>query len=1621
MPRVTQGRVDPDSADSTSRRARPSRPHWTRWLIRGALLVVGLVVVLVVALGQPPVATGLAKAVLSRIHPLPRSSLQVSEVRGDWLSHLEIRGLRLTRGDTLIAGIESLDLRYGLASLLTGELRVRSVAVEGLVLTPELWSGAPEAERPKTQGPPLTLARLLRGRFYGGPAFRIDRLSLRGSLRADSAVTPSVTTLALDARQVRLGRAFSFAIDTLRAQRQRPMSGVELDLIAQLDAGRFEASRIHFRGDSSAVEGHALVEIDPRDSLTMARLVLSARPLDLRDVTALVPRLALDGALAVDIDVRGMRRDRLSGTIAASTPDLRMGAWRFEDTRIHATLNEGRSQIDLTGSLAGARIDIGGWARPFDAAPTYDLTVAANRFPSRIPGVEGWTRFAERASSQVSMRVEGTGFARPVANLHGTTDGRVGRLSIDGRVDLTRGLAWSVRRLRLDAVDVARLIGDSARSSVSGTLITTAREATAASRHLAAELDLDPSTYGAWRVTDGRARATLDGVSVGASLQLATEAGRVEIDSLHGRWEDRGVFRLIGARFRDLDLAKLTGNPSQSSRIAGRMSGRFQGLRALATPPGGLRALREGRVSGEGRLDLEPSRWQQQRIAGGSLGLSLAGGAVRFSGRIDAEGGRVDLAGRGRPFDAAPSYALESARFSDLDLASWTGSEGLRSRFNGSVTASGRTGTGPNTSGTWQGRLHLERSRFGEATIEGGDVTGSWSEGLARLDGIMRMGADTVSARGEIVARGKDPHGQAQLSMPLAVIAAMAGDTSKTTGAVTARATFAGLEPRTARLDGTVIGRGAIGQARLDSLFAGFHLREGVLALDTLIARSNVAVAAGAGRIALFDSTADSHLRVTLRVNDLAPIRRLMSADTAAVDTATMDFQMVASRGVRRFDLKSSLRSLAWNSARLQRAQGSVSGELDSHWRPLRTRAQASLARLRGMGLVVSDAVAHVEVEGNQTRFDLDGSGDQRHRLRLIGSTTSNSVVRHIAIETLNIQADSASWSLKTPAAIDLGADRVDVKAFDLRSATGRIAAQGVIDRRGQQDFRLEMKDVDLDVVSALLGRPGVSGVLSGHLALEGPAGAPRGSGTVQLALLTDDQPAGVMRSTLAWDGSRLGFGGGFATPKGDSIGWTGDLPLALSLAVSDSAHAVHVGEGDVDVRISARRFPLAGLSPLLDPQAIGELEGTLDIDLRLKGTSRAVQGQGQVQVTGGVVPLPGLGATYQDIDVRADFQRDRLVFARAHATSDKGTIDARGDLRFIGVTRVEPKLHIDSRKFVFIQTTDLRAIASGKIDLTGTLTSPIVRGSATIENSSFYLTPTEVAEGEQGAAVQLTEDDLRMLEETFGDVKTAAPNAVLQLFDASDLDLNIRLERNNWVRQRARPKLAVALTGDVRLKKAPHAEPQLFGRIEPLPNRGYVEQFARSFDIKGGEILLNGSMKDHRLDLQAQYKPPASSEDDADETVINLDVEGSPEKPKLILSSEPPMSEVEIVNFIATGQSPDKSSSGQSSSLAKDIGLSQVTGFAEEAAQEAIGLDVLQVRFDALQGATLVAGRYLDNQLYVGFRQPLQYKESGTQESGVTNQTSVEVEYAIYRWLLLNLQGETSKVRSFFRVRHAY
>jgi hypothetical protein len=67
------------------------------------------------------------------------------------------------------------------------------------------------------------------------------------------------------------------------------------------------------------------------------------------------------------------------------------------------------------------------------------------------------------------------------------------------------------------------------------------------------------------------------------------------------------------------------------------------------------------------------------------------------------------------------------------------------------------------------------------------------------------------------------------------------------------------------------------------------------------------------------------------------------------------------------------------------------------------------------------------------------------------------------------------------------------------------------------------------------------------------------------------------------------------------------------------------------------------------------------------------------------------------------------------------------------------------------------------------------------------------------------------------------------------------------------------------------------------------------------------------------------------------------------------------------------------------------------------------------------VAGRYLNQEIYIGVRQPLQYRDKGLNSSQNPFQTAVGIEYEAYRWLVVNLQGEASLLRSFIRASHAY
>jgi translocation and assembly module TamB len=158
------------------------------------------------------------------------------------------------------------------------------------------------------------------------------------------------------------------------------------------------------------------------------------------------------------------------------------------------------------------------------------------------------------------------------------------------------------------------------------------------------------------------------------------------------------------------------------------------------------------------------------------------------------------------------------------------------------------------------------------------------------------------------------------------------------------------------------------------------------------------------------------------------------------------------------------------------------------------------------------------------------------------------------------------------------------------------------------------------------------------------------------------------------------------------------------------------------------------------------------------------------------------------------------------------------------------------------------------------------------------------------------------------------------------------------------------------------------------------------------------------------------------------MEVAGGVNDLRLTLGSEPAMETTDVLSYLATGRpaasaaefgasSGGNGLSGQGASLA----LGTVAGLLEEQGGDRIGLDVVEIRQGGPDGTTVVAGRYVSPRLYVGFQQPLVERNQGEgiEENGL--RTQVEVEFAAFRWLLINLQGGRSELRWFFRTRHAF
>jgi hypothetical protein len=757
---------------------------------------------------------------------IPGATTSVTDVAGNYVSGIQLRGVRIVRDGKIVFGCDTIRATYRIPELLSTSIKIRRVELAGPVIN--LWQSAGGSWNPfppqvrKKSSPPSS----------AGPKVIIERFSIaHGS-----------ATLQPNARPAPLALRFAAAGGKLRLP-------------------RLTVSSLQIQTDSSVVVAGGAIDLPIGGrKLNLAELDLDARPLWLPDLAGILPSLPEGGrarlrarmrddgseeglslvALLEDLQLSPLQKGLsaltpVSGRIAldlrgerANRFDGRAGAELFDSSgalRASLKLNQGKADLEIAGRYGSSSIRIGGWARLFDSVQSYDLGARLRARPSRgslLPPSK-WLGHAERV---IAVRLRGQGlpphhaFGWAAARIDpprdntallasGKIDARLmgqraeftARADVaSGAVDLMGTTSWSsplelrVTRGSLDKVDLATILSDSGWKALSGTF--------------SGGFDL---------VAGGGLRVALGSQLNQTGLRLKARLGS-------------------SGSARTLDLTELGFEHLALEKF--RVTQRSMDLNGFGSLRASGKTLERAVMSGH--LELRDSRFEREEISRARLTARLERGAVLTRAELDASSGRLALSGTLRPFDQVPSLRLHQTRFTDLDLGRLLNKASLTTRLSGTLAGEGE-GRSPKNARI-AGTLELDPSTINRLGLDGGRVEASLNRGQLELVGSVRSRGDSLVIGAALSPFEGRPKVKLLTRVPLAQLSSVLRpkDSLETEGAAYLALSGTLGRPDSMRLQAELQADGRVGGVELDSLKARLRLQNGVVEVDSLTLESNV-------------------------------------------------------------------------------------------------------------------------------------------------------------------------------------------------------------------------------------------------------------------------------------------------------------------------------------------------------------------------------------------------------------------------------------------------------------------------------------------------------------------------------------------------------------------------------------------------------------------------------------------------------------------------------------------------------------------------------------------------------------------------------------------------------------
>ncbi len=1383
-------------------------------------------------------------------------------------------------------------------------------------------------------------------------------------------------------------------------------------------------------------------------------------------------------------DLSGASLSELSGSITAAVDDTRYGVTRADSVRLRATLNRGSTTYDLTGRVNGATLDGSGRAEPFADMPTYELAASfreldaeafgAAGFPTQMNGRltldgRGASASTVRASTQLMLEpsvVNDLSIRAGEASLTLVPDsaaGRVefttpnGRFLVVGMTQLDSSERFRVDTARVDNIDVADLMADTTDSRLQLTGQAAGRGFDPATMEVNGSVDITDSFYGTVQLDSLRSEVSLARGDLSAMLRAAVNDGQIELTASGRPFDSPLTVTVEQGRFRRIDIGKWSEGEAATSDLNGSFSASMTGGRDLADP---------ATLTAAATVRLDSSRINKETVRSATVNGSLTRGTVNADASLTLPSGTSSVIAMARPFDDVPEIRITDGTIRGVNVGRLAAVDGLDTDLSGSVTGSARGTDLASLDG--RATLQFADSRINRAPLDQARLTMRIRDGTAQMQLRSRLAGGGITANGTLAvdslqtsgtdASAASPPDSSQTRLQLAIEAAtldladIAGSDSTNARLDSLRWTFDGsgetLETLTAETELALRG---VTAADLDvrSIDLRGRLDEGLLRVDTLVARSNAAQATGGGTIAFLDKrdTAssptdsgsefkesgsefkesdsefrESDFRFTAVATNLPALRALTGAESLDADTASVDGRIYGSPGNLRFGLEGELRGLVYDNIRLAKLTVRAAGRQGDSTLIDRVEATLNANTFTADAVQVDQTKLNVVYDSSRADVTLQTRIDDRRSANIEADLDPRAGQQSVTLRTFSATINDNSWELLQEATLFYG-DAYRIRGLLLYSNDQQIAADGRLDPNGTQSLVATIENFRVASVADLAGVDGLGGTLSGTMSFSGPADSPRLDGRLVMNVESNQEEVGDLRVNIGYDSLRVDVDATLTHTDDTELTAKGYLPADLRL---NAAAPAEINTRPVDFTVQTEHLPINWIDPFLDPQLVRDPTGRLQADIQIGGTIRTPEIGGTAKLRDGGVRIYDLDVSYERASADIGFDGERIVLSNTRVYDQSGgRLEASGFINLAELTVGEYDLDLDARNFVAIDTRAYKDIRiDGDLVVTGTTEEPVVRGDITvIQGDIFYTETLSEAEAASLATVQLTEQDRRLLEQRFSVRLTEADTTTFDAYQAMEMEMSVNIRRDTWLRSRANPELNIQFTGTLDLEKGSGEDARVFGAIDVVPERSTVRQFGQEFRIQEGTLSFNGNPEEPYLNFIAVYEKQ-SRQTNSTEVEITLSAQGRPEDLDLQLSSQPQMDTRNILSYLATGQPADQLLSGGGGSttdLAENLAIGQLTSLAENFATSNVGLDVVRIQYQPDGGSYFVLGRYVTPRFYVAIEQPVAVNQN-QQGSGTSSLApDLTLEYELTDNLLMRAQSRQQSLRFNLLFEYAY